>query len=337
MDLATLFLGLFLGFFVPTLAKVGQQTRTVWKRTQRLSNVYLYMIWVEAVVNMIFALTTYLYLKKVIQGSLAFYFGTAVLWAIQTQLLSQIIANRVALIMVNRRKARLLKWALFVAISIVNIAVFAIWIPAHMPSATKSEVLLNNIFERVEKSFFLLVDFGQNLSFLYLVRYRLIADGLSKYWPLFKFNAAIVVISVSMDILLLGLLSLPNPYDYVQFAPFAYIVKLHIELTMAVLISKVVRSSSAERVDEWYSSGNNTANRTHLTNRTAVPPATIPLEDDVFRGSAGMDTNIEGKKSDEPIWSTNYGDRDKRDGIVKTVTTVVRHESCEVRDECSIT
>ncbi|EKG09639.1 transposase-like protein, partial [Macrophomina phaseolina MS6] len=106
---------------------------------------------------------------------------------------------------------------------------------------------------------------------------------------------------------------------------------------MAVLISKVVRSSSAERVDEWYSSGNNTANRTHLTNRTAVPPATIPLEDDVFRGSAGMDTNIEGKKSDEPIWSTNYGDRDKRDGIVKTVTTVVRHESCEVRDECSIT
>ncbi|EKG09200.1 restless-like transposase [Macrophomina phaseolina MS6] len=99
---------------------------------------------------------------------------------------------------------------------------------------------------------------------------------------------------------------------------------------MAVLISKVVRSSSAERVDEWYSSGNNTANRTHLTNRTAVPPATIPLEDDVFRGSARMDTNIEGKKSDDLIWSTHYGDRDKRDGIVKTVMTVVRHESCEI-------
>ncbi|KAH7012786.1 hypothetical protein B0J12DRAFT_747120 [Macrophomina phaseolina] len=334
MDLASIFFGLFLGLFISTFTKVGQQTRTIWKRTRRLSNVYLYMIWMEAVVNLIFALTTYLYLNKVIAGSLAYYFGAVTLWAIQTQLLSQIIANRVSLIMMNKRKARLLKWGLFVAIGTINIAVYAIWIPAHMPSATETRVVLNRVFERIEKSFFLIVDFGLNLYFLYLVRYRLIADGLSKYWPLFKFNAAIVVVSVAMDVLLLGLLSLPNPYHYVQFAPIAYIVKLHIELTMAVLISKVVRSSSAERVDDWYSSGHHTANRTELTNRTAVSAPPIPQRHDVFCGSVRMDTNISGRKSDDPIWPTYHGEQDQGEGIVKTVTTVVRSESGDERGQC---
>jgi len=135
------------------------------------------------------------------------------LWAIQTQLLSQIIANRIALIMVNKRKSRLLKWGLFILISLVNISVFCIWIMAHLPSASPTIVTLNGIWERIEKSFFLIIDCGLNLYFLYLVRFRLIADGLSKYWRLFYFNAAILLVSLSMDILLLGMLSLPNPYE----------------------------------------------------------------------------------------------------------------------------
>ena len=135
------------------------------------------------------------------------------LWSIQTQLLSQIIANRVSLIMVNKRKSRLLKWGLFILIGMVNISVFCIWIMAHMPSASPSIIALNNIWERIEKSFFLVIDSGLNLYFLYLVRYRLIADGLVKYWRLFYFNAAIALVSLSMDALLLGMLSLPNPYE----------------------------------------------------------------------------------------------------------------------------
>jgi hypothetical protein len=59
-------------------------------------------------------------------------------------------------------------------------------------------------------------------------------------------------------------------FSYVQFAPVAYIVKLYIELTMAVLISKVVHSSSTERVDDMFSSGNVTSNRT-VTNRRTNP------------------------------------------------------------------
>jgi hypothetical protein len=68
------------------------------------------------------------------------------------------------------------------------------------------------IFEKCEKTFFLIIDLALNMYFLYLVRYRLIADGLNKYWRLFNFNAGMVFISTSMDVLLLGFLSLPDPY-----------------------------------------------------------------------------------------------------------------------------
>lgn len=136
-----------------------------------------------------------------------------VLWAIQTQLLSQIIANRVSLIMVNKRKSQMLKWGLFVFISAINISVFCIWIPAHMPSATPHQVEVDRIWERIEKSLFLLIDLGLNLYFLYLLRYRLIEEGMTKYWGLFKFNASVAVVSVTMDAVLLGMLSLPNPVE----------------------------------------------------------------------------------------------------------------------------
>jgi hypothetical protein len=137
---------------------------------------------------------------------------TVVLWSVQTQLLSQIIANRVALIMVERRKATMLRWGLFISIGLVNLAVCVIWTMAMLPGATQSQIRLNILFEKAEKAFFLILDLSLNLFFLYLVRYRLIADGLSKYWKLYHFNIGIVILSTSMDILLLGFLSLPDPY-----------------------------------------------------------------------------------------------------------------------------
>ena len=137
------------------------------------------------------------------------------LWTIQTQLLTQIIANRVSLIMVDRRKARTMRWGLFCVIGCINVAVGVIWTRAHMPSATPADVHLNLSFERAEKCFFLVADLGLNLFFLYLVRFRLIAEGLTKYWRLYNFNAAMVAVSTSMDALLLGFLSLTNSYLYV--------------------------------------------------------------------------------------------------------------------------
>jgi hypothetical protein len=132
------------------------------------------------------------------------------MWAIITQLLLQIIANRVSLIMINRQIARKIKWALFILVGLVNISVFNIWIPALMKT-NDTYVSLNRIWEHVEKSIFLVVDLGLNIYFLYLVRSKLIAYGLTKYWPLFNFNAGIILVSMSMDILLLGLQSLQIP------------------------------------------------------------------------------------------------------------------------------
>jgi hypothetical protein len=111
-------------------------------------------------------------------------------------------------------------------------------------------------------------------------------------------------------------------FSYVQFAPVAYIVKLQIELIMADLISKVVRSGSAERVDDWYSSGNHTSNRTRPNGRSGAGPA-MPQTGGFFAHSVRMNTNISGGRVD------GVRDEDKAAGIVKTVTTVVKSDSSE--------
>ncbi|GAM44017.1 hypothetical protein TCE0_060f19300 [Talaromyces pinophilus] len=328
-DLTTFFFALFLGLFVAALEKVIQQTYSIWKRSHNFMNPYLYMIWMEAVVNLTFSIITFLYLSGAIANSLGFLLGTVVLWAIQTQLLSQIIANRVSLIMTNRGKSQKLKWVLAVSITLVNISVFCIWIPAHMPGATQTQITLNNAWERAEKSFFLLLDLGLNLFFLYLVRSRLISGGLTKYWRLYNFNVGIVVVSTCMDILLLGFLSLPDSYIYVQFAPVAYIVKLNIELTMAVLISKVVRSSSRDRQhEEAYSSSNNLSRR-----RTQhACRADTNHRDSLFPSATRMDTLISG-----PTLNKHNDQEYQGPGIMKTVVATVRMNDSEGSTEELVT
>ena len=67
MDIASLLFGIFIGLFILTLKVVVEQTSTIWKRTRSLRNAYLYMIWVEAIVNLIFSLMTFLFLHGVIK------------------------------------------------------------------------------------------------------------------------------------------------------------------------------------------------------------------------------------------------------------------------------
>jgi hypothetical protein len=95
---------------------------------------------------------------------------------------------------------------------------------------------------------------------------------------------------------------------------------------MAELISKVVRSGSVERGDDWHSrSTNHTASRTHTTNRTFAKP-TIPQSGSYFGGSVRMNTNISGGRADGPR------DEDQGEGIMKTVTMVVQSDVTE--DSC---
>lgn len=71
MDLASFYFGAFLAVFCFTQAKIIQQTRTIWRRTRSIANGYLWMIWVEAWVNFIWAVKTFLFLNGVIPGRLA--------------------------------------------------------------------------------------------------------------------------------------------------------------------------------------------------------------------------------------------------------------------------
>ncbi|KAF4455766.1 hypothetical protein F53441_1965 [Fusarium austroafricanum] len=323
IDLASIYYGLFLGVFIFTTAKAISQTRAIWKRTHSLHNAYLYMIWTETVVNFVFALITFLYLNGIIPNNLGFLLATVILWSIQTQLLPQIIANRVSLIMLNRQRARHLRWGLVAIILCVNVAVCYIFTVAHLDTATPSQKHVNMIFEKFEKSFFLIVDLALNLYFLYLVRFRLIADGLNKYWRLFNFNSGMVFISTSMDILLLGFLSLPNPYLYVQFAPLAYIIKLYIELLMANLISKVVRGNTRSQGEGWYSSSGAKSNPTGygLTSRVVVSSAPpVPARGNTMLSRIGKDSAADENTNGSQVHLATFPEPH---GITKTVETTV--------------
>ena len=68
LDLSSIYFGLFLGIVPFTVLKVIQQSRKIVARSRTFRNAYLYMIWVEALVNFIFAIITYLYTLGVIEG-----------------------------------------------------------------------------------------------------------------------------------------------------------------------------------------------------------------------------------------------------------------------------
>jgi hypothetical protein len=104
---------------------------------------------------------------------------------------------------------------------------------------------INKYWDRTSKVLICLVDAGLNYYFLRTVKVRLVRHyGLIKYQPLVSFNAKLMVVSVAMDVLLIGLMSLPNQVVYVQFHPVTYIVKLNIEMSMASLIARLAKGQA---------------------------------------------------------------------------------------------
>mgnify|MGYP000969780030 CR=1 FL=1 len=60
--------------------------------------------------------------------------------------------------------------------------------------------------------------------FIYVVKARLVKQhGLRKYKPLVAYYTRLGIISVCMDLMLIGLMSLPNGIVFVQFHPVAYV------------------------------------------------------------------------------------------------------------------
>lgn len=242
---ASLAVGFTLGFGLLTVWEAIKQTRRS-KNPRR--SVYIYMIWGEIVTNCTILVLANLLFHGIVGATVPVLFFILFFWVLEIQLLMQIIINRIAILCETQETIRKLQWATFVFISAINVAVFCIFIPAHRnPPVSKLYVDINRVWDRVSKVLICLVDAGLNYYFLRIVKQRLLVQyGLMKYAPLVTFNARLMVISVLLDVLLIGLMSLPNQAVFILFHPLVYTAKLNIEMTMASLIIKLARSGRSD-------------------------------------------------------------------------------------------
>ncbi|PSR81059.1 hypothetical protein BD289DRAFT_50021 [Coniella lustricola] len=239
-----------------TGAKIIQQTYRTWRRSKNIhKHPFIIMIIAEWVSSVLISIISFLFIDGVIQPGFALFFIILCLWVIQIQCIMQIIINRVALIIYDQNRVRRLKWATAVLAGAINISVFIIWMPARL-QVSPHWVQLNDVWDRVEKGIFALGDLGLNVYFIYLVRKELIRYGLTKYILLYRYNIGMILISMSLDVVLIGVMSLPgqSSFIYVQFHPLMYLIKLNIEMNMAELIRKIVRAGSQASTQELYGS-----------------------------------------------------------------------------------
>ncbi|KAF4450306.1 hypothetical protein F53441_6589 [Fusarium austroafricanum] len=186
---------------------------------------------------------------------------------LSVQFLLQIIVNRCGILLTNKKKAYRLKVIVGTLITAVNISVYCIWIPARL-QISERYIHINEWWDRCEKVIYLIVDGCLNFYFIHIVRINLIIHGLTKYKRLTQFNMFIIGFSLSMDVLIITMMSLRNTFVYMQFHPLAYTVKLHIEMSMADLIGKIARDKQCGIIAEGTFSST-VSNGTYTTrNRT---------------------------------------------------------------------
>ncbi|KAF8918113.1 hypothetical protein CPB85DRAFT_1430726 [Mucidula mucida] len=224
---------------------------TAVKETRRASRFspYIFMIWLEILANTTYAIIAWLYLAEFIPPSIWFFLACIICWIAQVQCLMLIIVNRLCILFSAPRKRALLKYSVAGLVTLISISTACIWIPAQL-QINHTYIRTDKWYDRFEKSIYLLLDVTLNILFIRLVKGRLVDHGLTKYNKVMKFNQHIIVISVGMDILLLGVTGLRNPFVYTQFHPITYIVKLQIEMTMSQLLIRVARSTGINVYNE---------------------------------------------------------------------------------------
>jgi hypothetical protein len=73
-------------------------------------------------------------------------------------------------------------------------------------------VHINEIWDRIEKVLYLIIDGLLNWHFLKVVKENLINNGLQKYNKLLRFNQRIIILSLLMDVMIIGAMSIPNSF-----------------------------------------------------------------------------------------------------------------------------
>ncbi|RYP45540.1 hypothetical protein DL768_008132 [Monosporascus sp. mg162] len=270
MNVVSIIYGVSLAMAMFTATKACRQTCRVWKRTKGF-NCYIVLVWVEWTVNVAMSIACWFHLWGAIPSSFGLFFFLVCLWVFQTQCIVQIIINRIWLLMSNKSWWNRVRWGVASVMGLINISVYCIWIPARL-QISPTYIHVNEVWDRVEKVIFCLIDASLNLYFIYLVRSRLIAGGLDKYTSLYRFNLAMIGVSMSLDVsyqppstgpihvgllvILIGVMSLGNGFIYVQFHPLVYLLKLHIEMNMAELIVKVAQKAENRSRDSRHTSSN---------------------------------------------------------------------------------
>ncbi|KAH6640006.1 hypothetical protein BKA67DRAFT_490901, partial [Truncatella angustata] len=238
-QVASLAAGFTIGFGFLTVWEAMKQTA---RNKDPIRSPYIYMIWGEIIANLVLGILAFLYLEETIGSSVPTFFFILLCWVFEIQLLMQIIINRIAVISESERTVKKIRWGTVAVISTINLAVFCIFIPAHLADPPKGFVAINAYWDKISKVLICIVDAALNVYFLRTVRQRLVKyHGLQKYAPLVSFNSKLMFVSILMDLMLIGLMFLPNQVVFIQFHPVTYMVKLNIEMTMANLIRQLAR------------------------------------------------------------------------------------------------
>ncbi|KAF2823001.1 hypothetical protein CC86DRAFT_299984 [Ophiobolus disseminans] len=258
--------GIVIAFAIST-AYIGfrqtKRSRQPWK------SAYIWMIWLEWTACVAIATVCLLFIYRIIRPSFYFFMGLLVCWTVQTQLLLQIIINRIRIIMPDRKRGKQLMIGTAIYMSLINISVFCVWIPARLQISAKW-MHINEIWDRIEKVLYLAIDAYLNVYFIRTVKTNLIENGLQKYTKLVRFNQGMIVISLLMDIVVLAAMSMPNGFIYAIFHGLTWLVKLNIEMSMARLIKKIAMGSNNPHNSNNNAAGFPSYNSTTDANNTAT-------------------------------------------------------------------
>ncbi|KAB5592700.1 hypothetical protein CTheo_3843 [Ceratobasidium theobromae] len=266
MRLATMAFGFTVGFGYFVTWHAIRQTQ----KTRRLG-AYIIMCWLEILVCAIFAIICWLYLIEVIGYSFWFYFTILTMWALQVQFLLQIIVNRICILLPTPSRKFWLKFTIAFWITAINISVYCIWVPAKLQISRKYHDI-NVWWDRTEKCLYLVTDAILNYMFIRIIKDRLVAMGLKKYDKLVKFNERIILVSLSMDVLIIAMMSYRNDFVYMQFHPVAYMVKLEIEMCMSRLMVKVATGTGVHIYDADHSTSQSNSNSRDPARRATYNP-----------------------------------------------------------------
>ncbi|KAL5638418.1 hypothetical protein ACGC1H_005189 [Rhizoctonia solani] len=285
--LATLAFGFTIGFGYFVMWHAFKQTHKIKRRSA-----YIIMCWVEIAACLIWAILSWLYITDMIGSSFWLFFGIVTIWSIQIQLLLQIIVNRICVLLPDSSQRVWLKSIVAVWIVLISISVYCIWIPAKLQISEKW-IRVNLYWDHIEKILYLFTDAALNIMFIRLIRQRLVSRGLTKYDKLVAMNTRMICVSLSMDVVIIGMLSYRNDLVYMQFHPIAFLVKLEIEMCMSRLMVKVARSTGIEMKDQMKTPEHHTASgqgvSVHVTTQVVTHTDNLGAYSASSQGAEGRD------------------------------------------------